>query len=178
MIPAANANQRDPEFHTWISLCIAMGVTRYLELGSSYRSLNHVKAMGISSVVGIDLGGRPAELHTKIGYISGDTHDEQNIERARDLLDGAPDAIFIDADHETESVRQDFEMWWPQASILVGFHDVLMPSVAEFWREAALYYPSVEITACDIASADAWQTHTGHHPTGRLDCGGIGILFR
>jgi hypothetical protein len=178
MIIPAHANQRDPEFHTWVSLCIAMGVTKYLELGSSYRSLNYIKAAGIENVVGIDLGGRPSELLPEIGYISGNTQDERNIENVLRMLDGAPDAIFIDAGHETEEVRQDFVLWWPHATTLVGFHDVLMPSVQAFWREAALYYPSVEITACDIASADAWQTHTGHHPTGRLDCGGIGVLFR
>jgi hypothetical protein len=178
MIVPAHANQRDPEFHTWVSLCISMGVTSYLELGSSYRSLNYIKAAGIERVAGIDLSGRPLELLPEIGYISGSTQDTKNFEMVSAILDGPPEAVFIDADHETNAVRQDFTAWWPHTTILMGFHDVLMPSVAIFWREISLNYPSVEIFACDIASADAWQTHTGHHPTGRLDCGGIGVLFR
>jgi hypothetical protein len=153
-----------------------MGVQCYLELGSSYRSLNYVKAAGIDKVIGVDLNGRPSELRDDILYISGNTHDESTYREVLTHLNMKPDAIFIDADHSEESVSKDFTMWWPHANILVGFHDVLMPSVAPFWRAISRTIPSVDICGRDLASARAWQNDVP--ADGNLQCGGIGVLFK
>jgi hypothetical protein len=91
------------------------------------------------------------------------------------ILGDRPDIVFIDADHETEAVRQDFDLWYPAAKIAVGFHDILMHSVSAFWEEVSKKYPSIQMMARDHESAAKWQTH---HQDGLIGVGGIGIILK
>jgi hypothetical protein len=88
-----------------------------------------------------------------------------------------PDAVFIDADHSYAAVRADFELWWPKATKLVGFHDIQIPDVGRFWRETSLGIPSASIIGCDLGSAVSWQGSTVPADA-VLSAGGIGVLFK
>jgi hypothetical protein len=161
-------NQRTPEIHAWTSLCLGMKVRSFVELGigSSYL----LRREGVPGVT-VDLLPDASPWH-----IQGDSHDPATRDRVIDLLGAMPDVVFIDADHEAAMVRLDFELWWPVAQFLVGFHDILMPSVVPFWHDVRRCYPSLEIVARDPASAQAWQVGSGSD--GDLACGGIGVLFK
>ena len=161
-------NQRWPEIHAWTSLCLGMGVCSCVELGigSSYLLARHdVKTVTVDVLPDVN------ENH-----IQGNSHDPATLQRVLDRLGGAPDVVFIDADHDDPAVRADFDLWWPHARLLVGFHDILMPSVAPFWQSIRRVHPSLEIIARDTASAQRWQVGSGSD--GDLACGGIGVLFK
>jgi hypothetical protein len=164
------SNQRIPEYHTWTSLCVGMGIETYVELGIG-SSWEHHQA-GIR-VVTVDVlpNGLPG-----IDHVQGSSHDLDTLHQVLTLLGGSPDCVFIDADHEYNAVYQDFDMWYPAATKLIGFHDILMPGVNQFWNEVKRQYPSVEIIARDPASGEAWQRGSGTN--GDLNVGGIGVIFK
>jgi hypothetical protein len=161
-------NQRWTEIHAWTSLCLGMGVRTYVELGigSSYLLAN----AGLRGIT-VDL------LHdTHPNHIQGDSHDPQTLARVLYLLGESPDMVFIDADHSAAAVLADFALWWPSARLLIGFHDILMPSVVPAWQELRRAHPSLEIISRDPASAQRWQVGSGSN--GDLACGGIGVLLK
>lgn len=164
------SNQRIPEYHSWTSLCLGMGIESYVELGvgSSWEQWEH----GIK-VVTVDVlpNGLPG-----IDHVQGSSHDLDTLHRVLTILGGQPDCVFIDADHEYNAVYQDFDMWYPAATKLIGFHDIRMPSVMPFWNEISRQYPSVEIIGRDTKSAQGWQVGSGSN--GDLNCGGIGAIFK
>jgi hypothetical protein len=166
-------NQRWPEFHAWACLCRGLGVRTYLELGCG--STGWMRLYVGLNAVAIDL--RPEGEGGCVDHIHGDSHDPAMLPRIIAMFDGPPDAVFIDADHTYQSARADFDLWHPAARLVVGFHDILMPGVASFWHEVAQSHPSIEILARDHASAEEWQRDHAH-PDGRLDCGGIGVIFK
>ena len=168
------SNQRIPEYHAWTSLCIGMGITTYVELGCG--SSHSQRDVGIS-VITVDilpngLGGEPA-----IPHIQGNSHDLETLHQVLTYFNGRPECVFIDADHTYERVKADFDVWYPAATRLIGFHDIRMEGVREFWNEISRQYPSVEIVGRDIASADKWQHGCQTH-TGDVNCGGIGVIFK
>jgi len=162
-------NQRDPEIHTWVSLCLGMGIKSYVELGCGSAYL--LQQAGVH-IVTVDL-----LANGQTNHLVANSQDPETVSRVLAMLGEKPDVVFIDADHETDGVRRDFELWWPVAKVMVGFHDILMPSVMPFWNDICLGIRSAQIIARDLASADKWQ-HGGNHPDGRVNCGGIGILFK
>lgn len=167
----AGSNQRVTEYHAWTCLCVGLGAKTYVELGCGS---SHEQAKAGLAVVTVDLlpNGLP-----RVTHIQGDSHDPKILEQVLETLGGVrPDIVFIDADHTQQAVAADFSLWHPVAEIAVGFHDILMPGVKEFWEEAALLYPSVQIIGRDIESAERWQ-HTGH-VKGHVNCGGIGVIFK
>lgn len=161
-------NQRWPEFHTWASLCLGMGIQTYLELGCG--SAGHMRLAGVNSIA-IDINE-----HTNcIDHLMGNSHDPNMIGVILDHFKGAlPDAVFIDASHTCEDAKADFDQWWPLARKLVGFHDILMPEVAPYWNDIKRQYPSIEIIAKDIGSVMEWQ----HQSNPDIQVGGIGVLFK
>lgn len=173
----SGSNQRVPEYHTWVALCGGVNVRSYVELGCG--SAHWLRYVGANNkrIVTVDLLPNGLGKQWDIPHVQGNSHDPETLKSVLYLLGEEPDAVFIDADHELPAVRQDFELWWPVTKMLVGFHDILMPSVAPFWEHVALRHRSVEIIARDIESANAWQ-HPGPHPSGRVQCGGIGVLFK
>jgi len=112
-----------------------------------------------------------------IRHFQGNSHDPEILKQVLEFLGDQPDVVFVDADHSDEAVRADFNLWWPNTGLTLGFHDILMASVAPFWNEISLQYPSVQIIGKDIASANEWQ-YPGPHLSGQVGCGGIGVLFK
>jgi 23S rRNA U2552 (ribose-2'-O)-methylase RlmE/FtsJ len=173
--------QRIPEYRVWLGLCIAMGIRSYVELGTG--ASHCLFAAGVPRVIAVDInnidGAHPHNPHRVAGvtYLQGDSHDPATLARVRDLLDGPPECVFIDADHAYDAVAADYALWSPAATRLIGFHDVLIPDVARLWREVSLGIPSVKIIGCDFASAASWQGQ-GAPPDGVLSAGGIGVLFK
>jgi hypothetical protein len=172
--------QRIPEYRMWVALCMQMRIRSYVELGSG--AAHYLYKAGVPTCLSIDINNESGPLHNPhrdrgVTYIAGNSHDPKTVSRALDLLGGPPDCVFIDADHNYAPARSDFELWWPVATRLVGFHDILIPDVKQLWNEICLGIPSVEIVARDYASAASWQG-PGAPADGRLSGGGIGILFK
>lgn len=168
------SNQRIPEYHSWVALCLGMGINSYVELGCG-SAWSFLRA-GVKNIVTVDLLPNGLE-HGAIPHIQGDSHDPDIVKAVIASLGGVPDVVFIDADHESSAVMQDFELWHPIARKLVGFHDILMPSVLPAWNQISRHHPSIQIVGRDLASADKWQ-YGGHHPEGHVNCGGIGVVFK
>lgn len=176
MLPSLNPRmaQRGKEYHTWIALCLALEVHRYVELGSwDGSSSTFAREAGIKQVVTIDLSSaRPSALLDDMGFVSGDCGTLDALQRALDFLGGSPDAVFIDADHSEGAVRRDFSLWWPKTKILLGFHDILGFGVEPFWREISSGIRSVEIVSRDKVSESEFHHNESVH------WAGIGVLFK
>ncbi len=68
-------------------------------------------------------GHIPMDYFPKVTFLIGDSHAKETLEDASKF---APyDFLFIDGDHSTDGVKQDYEMYSPlvRAGGLVGFHD-------------------------------------------------------
>jgi len=170
------SNQRVPEYHSWVCLCAGMGIETYVELGCG--SSHSLLDIGIKpeNIITVDI--LPNGLvGTGIRHLEANSHDPDTLKAVVSLLGRFPDVVFIDADHEAPGVRADFDLWYPVARLMVGFHDVLMPSVIPVWNDLSLRHRSIQIEARDLASADEWQ-HGGSHPDGHVNCGGIGVIFK
>ena len=165
------SNQRVPEYNTWMCICLGLGAKSYVELGvgSSWEQSN----AGLT-VVTVDLlpNGFP-----NIPHIQGDSHDPSVVDRVLTTIGSPPDIVFIDADHSYEGCRSDFNLWYPHARLAVGFHDIRLAEGSDrVWEELSQQYPSVEIVGRDHQSAMDWQ-HS-HNGDGRLNAGGIGVIFK
>lgn len=171
-----NAGQRKPEFIAWASVCLASDSQSYVELGTGHAA--YMRAMGIPKVVAVDIN-TPLYGVTDAGvtYIHGDSHDIDTLKRVTIILGDAPDIVFIDADHDGDAPLRDFELWYPVARKLVGFHDIQIPNVRRIWDSLALKYPSIEILGRDLASAIAWQGPLCPQD-GILSGGGIGVIWK
>jgi len=113
------------EFVTWLELLKKMGVKSYLELGTfTGQAALTVKAyLGPNAkVITIDRINADEERDGVI-FVKGDSDDHALRERIV-ALHGQPDAIFIDANHEYEAVKRDYECWWPVTNLVAGFHDL------------------------------------------------------
>jgi predicted O-methyltransferase YrrM len=101
-----------------------------------------------------------ARKDQRVTVLYGDSHSEETAGRLATLLEGRPlDFLFIDGDHSSEGVRQDFELYAPfvRAGGLIGFHDIVPHDeagfgVAEFWEELRTRYETREI--CDLEARE------------------------
>ena len=171
-----NTGQRKPEFLSWASICLVSGATSYVELGTGHAA--YMREMGIPNVVTVDIDEPQYGItHADVKYLHGNSYDVGTLHRVVEALGGLPDIVFIDADHDGESPRRDFDLWYQVAQKLVGFHDICIPNVQRIWDEIAVHYPSVEIIGRDLASAIAWQG-PGTPKDGRISGGGIGVIWK
>lgn len=166
--------QRGKEYHTWIALCLALGVKRYVELGcATGASATFALHSGIQKVVTIDTTAlRPVGLSRDIPFISATSGDPRNIERVFHHLSGWTDAVFIDASHEAIDVRKDFDLWWPETKILLAFHDIQGFGVKQVWEDVSKEIRSVEIISKDRFSESEFFDNRN------VQWGGIGVLFK
>lgn len=70
--------------------------------------------------------------------ILGDTHDESTVEKLKSILGGKPiNLLFIDANHNYQDVKQDYEMYAPLTKNIIAFHDIKLQreEVRLFWKE-------------------------------------------
>ena len=170
-----SCGQREPEFMAWAALLRAYECKSYVELGTGHAE--YIAKMGIDAVA-VDINNPDGLTNNGVRYVRGDSHDRRTLDRVLHLLGDLPDAVFIDADHNDESPRLDFELWYPAAQKLVGFHDILIPNIGErIWPPIALEHPSAKIVACDRASEFAWQG-PGAPQNGILSAGGIGVIYK
>lgn len=136
--------QDKEELFGFIQLLVAQNVRSYLELGTSEGvSLYCVgRCLPQESIIyGVDLG----EEHS-VGHLSQNItllrqagqfacFIKSTCADARDqFTDGMFDAVFIDADHTYESVKQDWEMY-RNVGRIVAFHDIRLEGPGRLWRE-------------------------------------------
>ena len=96
-----------------------------------------------------------------IEMVKGDSGDPVTLNAVRSLIgDTTADYVFIDAAHDYDSVKRDFETWSPLGRV-IGFHDVHNPAVFRFWTE-------VTRTEHGDRSYALWKETDGH---------GIGVLL-
>ena len=165
------SNQRPPEYHTWMCICIGMRAQSYVELGVGSSWEQHNAGM---VVVTVDLNptGFP-----HIPHIQGNSQEKGTLHKVLSTLGDRPDIVFIDADHTYDGCKADFELWYPVARLAVGFHDTRLPQGCDqFWKEISRNYPSVEIVSRDIKSALEWQTNADD--SGDVNAGGIGVIWK
>ena len=83
--------------------------------------------------IGIDTSSRRS-----IPDIHGDTHDPKIMEALKKKLRGRPiNILFIDACHNYEDIKKDFELYSPLCSDIIAFHDTELRKrgVGKFWDE-------------------------------------------
>lgn len=168
------SNQRVTEFHTWACLVKAMEATSYVELGVGSAWSVYEACHNAIDIVTVDLlpNGLPGYEH-----VQGDSHDLATMHKVLTILGREPDVVFIDADHSYDGCRHDFDMWYPAAKKLIGFHDILLGEGSDrFWNQIKREYPSVEIISRDQASGEQWQRGSGTN--GDLLAGGIGVIYK
>jgi len=173
--PIKNMGQRGREFSTWAAMCVGYGVRTYVELGSwDGSSAVFMRKSGVEKVVTVDITNDipGALMHTDVRWVHGDSHDVDTLHKVVDILGGYPDAVFIDADHEGDAPRKDFDLWWPVTQKLLGFHDIHeLEGVRRVWDEVSKVNRSVEIISKDTKS---WREF--HHNSEIW--GRIGVLFK
>lgn len=82
--------------------------------------------------IGIDISNAVA-----VPDILGDCHAPETLAKLKEMLAGRTiDLLFIDADHDYQSVRQDYETFSPLARGLIAFHDIaVLPGPQQLWQE-------------------------------------------
>ena len=170
--------QREPEFLLWVALLQALHVQSYVELGTGHS--HYIHAAGVPTVVAVDINTPPDKFLFDRGvrYLHGDSHDPALLEEVIGILKGYPECVFIDADHDGDAPQRDFDLWWPYATKLVGFHDILIPNIERnIWPQIALRHKSAKIIGCDLASAIQWQGPLCPQD-GIISGGGIGVVWK
>jgi hypothetical protein len=170
--------QREPEFLAWVAILQAYNVQSYVELGTGHS--HYIAAMGVPSVVAVDINTpKDKFLFDKgVRYIHGNSYDPHCLEEVLAILKGYPDVVFIDADHDGDAPQRDFDLWYPYAIKLVGFHDILIPNIERnIWPQIALRHKSAKIIGCDLASAIQWQGPLCPQD-GIISGGGIGVVWK
>ena len=138
-------NQHLPEWKMFLEICEThlkkheIKNSIVVELGTHGKNQKkfYEQLLGIEHI-GIDIARkyRP-DIH-------GDTHDPRTLEALKRRLNGRPiNILFIDADHNYESVKKDFEIYNPLCDGIVAFHDIetaryqLDPEIQvwKFWDE-------------------------------------------
>ena len=82
--------------------------------------------------IGIDISDAAATPD-----ILGDSHAPETLEKLKVALAGRTiDLLFIDANHDYQSVRRDYDTFAPLVKGLVAFHDiVVLPGPQQLWQE-------------------------------------------
>lgn len=114
--------------------------------------------------IGVDQNEPRADVIADFGLemVYGDSRASGTSETVRAMIgDLKADYLFIDASHDTDSVRRDYYNWAPLAK-RVGFHDVHNPMVLAFWREITAFESDHARTAA------LWKEMDGH---------GIGVVM-
>jgi predicted O-methyltransferase YrrM len=95
---------------------------------------------------------RPSQ---RVSLLQRNSHDPKTMEKARGMLAGPVDFLFIDGDHAYEAVRRDWELYSPlvRPGGLVGFHDIWpgihSGGVPEFWREVKAGRDVIEVVGSE-----------------------------
>ncbi len=111
---------------------------KILEIGNACGGTTLVWQAIAPEVYSLDMkpleGHIPRNYFLNVTFIVGDAHKQETLEEVKAF---APyDFLFIDGDHCTEGVKQDYEMYSPlvRAGGLVGFHDYNFDQVRTFLK--------------------------------------------
>jgi hypothetical protein len=98
--------------------------------------------------------GRPIDVFRKnTAGLPITAHKAKSPEAARDFPDGFFDIVYIDAEHDYESVKADIEAWRPKAKHILAGHDYnSFPDVQRAVRDCGIT-PHVE--------GNVWMTSVG-----------------
>lgn len=101
------------------------------------------------------LGARHIGINISDGKIKpdilGDTHNEKTLMILESMLDGKSiNLLFIDAGHDYNDVKRDYEIYSPLTKNIIAFHDIMLQreEVRLFWKEiqeTEQKYPKVAI---------------------------------
>lgn len=83
--------------------------------------------------IGINISNKRGEPN-----ILGNTHDEDTLGKLKSMLGSEPiNLLFIDACHNYQDVKQDYEMYGPLTKNIIAFHDIKLQreEVRLFWKE-------------------------------------------
>lgn len=117
------------EFSGVMEFLLKNSVNSFIEIGVKHGNSFKLWA-GVEGIkIGIDVSPFPVELRTipHVYDICGDSHDSGTVKRVRDILKGRTvDWLFIDGDHETEAVIQDYIDYRQFVTVggFIGFHDI------------------------------------------------------
>lgn len=131
------------EYVPWLYYLRGLGISSYLEIGTAggYSIAAAREILPDTRLVTLNIRDEAEIKFVDVEYVIGDSHE----------IDLGPfDAIFIDGDHTEGSVSKDFELWWPRARHVLGFHDVTAPAwpaVARQWMRARLHARAVRFTS-------------------------------
>lgn len=97
--------------------------------------------------------------------IHGNTHDPQTLESLKKILAGRSiNLLFIDACHEYNAAKSDYEMYAPLVENLIAFHDVKHPAFGsrKLWEELrAKRPPGTCIVFSNTVPADFYRDNMG-----------------
>ena len=113
--------------------------------------------------IGVDVIAPETATVAEFGLeiVQGESGPE-TVDRVRAMIgDRQADFLFIDAAHDYDSVKRDYQVWSPLAA-RVGFHDVHNPMVYQFWQEVTGFMQPGPRTAA------LWKEMDGH---------GIGVVY-
>lgn len=140
-----------------------------------------VRAVEPSSVISVDTTflNRNLEFYTsfntnketKISLIKANSQSQSTRDKLLELLDDQEiDFLFIDADHQYDGVKKDFELYEPlvREGGVIAFHDILgeneVIGVGKLWQEVEPKYESETIISED------------RKPLSDATTGGIGLI--
>lgn len=102
-----------------------------VELGTARnRQRMFYKSLMGAEHIGIDISGQPDIL--------GNTHNKTTLDKLKFMLRGRPiNLLFIDACHDYQDVKHDYEMYAPLTKNIIAFHDIKLQreEVRIFWNE-------------------------------------------
>jgi len=112
---------------------------KIMEIGNACGGTTLVWQALAPTVISIDIepleGHIPPNYFPNVKFVIGDSHQIETLEYVKQEF--APvDFLFIDGDHCTEGVKQDYEMYSPlvRTGGLVGFHDYNFDQVRTFLK--------------------------------------------
>jgi cephalosporin hydroxylase len=92
-------------------------------------------AIGIDAKRELEWDPTEAECHVEV--ITGNSHDEDTLDRLKEALGGREiDILFIDGDHSTTGMLQDYDDYSPlvRSGGLIAVHDIYyLPAVKSAW---------------------------------------------
>jgi len=156
MHSAGNVVQVNAELWILVQAIQEISAKRILELGTAnggtLKFFEHVAAPD-GKIVTID-GGKSNLAHLPIDFsnplceitlISGNTQHPETVEEVKRIFGDEPiDFLFIDADHQYEGVKKDWENYHDlvRPGGIIGFHDVNHPPVKQLWNEINIPHQS------------------------------------